>query len=126
MENQDALPPWEEKALAALDAGEIDQALNALIEGCGRAILAYCIARIGDHDIANDVAQEVFVAIWKALPGFRGESSLRTWIFVIAHNRCAKHRGIIGRLSQMFFSARDKTVEEAQPDPSDAPEEVVI
>jgi len=126
MENQDALPPWEEKALAALDAGEIDQALNALVEGCGRAILAYCSARIGDDEIANDVAQEVFAAIWKALPGFRRESSLRTWIFVIAHNRCAKRMGIIGRFRCLFSYGIDKIVEEAQPDPSDSLEEAVI
>ena len=126
MENQAALPPWEEKALAALDAGEIDQALNALVAGCGQAIFAYCIARLGDDAIAHDVAQEIFVAIWKALPGFRRESSLRTWIFVIAHNRCAKHRGIRGRLRQIFCSPRDTTVEEAQPDLSNALEEVVI
>jgi RNA polymerase sigma-70 factor, ECF subfamily len=92
MANQDTLPAWEEKALAALDTGEIDKALNALITGCGQAILAYCLARLGDEAIANDVAQEVFAAAWEALPDFRRESSLRTWIFVIAHHRCANRR----------------------------------
>jgi len=126
MANQDAGSPWEKQALAALDAGEIDKALSVLVEGYGRAILAYCIAQIGDEAIATDVAQDVFVAICKALPGFRRESSLRTWIFVIAHHRCAQRRGILGRLRQIFVSASDTTVEEAQPDPADSPEEVMI
>src|SRR6266581_2938379 len=39
MASQDTSPTWEEQALAALDAGEIDQALTALIAGYGRAIL---------------------------------------------------------------------------------------
>ncbi len=126
MANQDALPPWEEKTLAALDAGEIDKALNALIAGCGQAILAYCLARLGDDAIANDVAQEVFAAAWEALPDFRRESSLRTWIFVIAHHRCASRRRTIGRFGRIFSQGIDENVEEAKPDPADLPEAAVI
>ena len=126
MANQDTVPPWEEKVLAALDAGEIDQALNALIAECGQAILAYCLARLGDDAIAHDVAQDVFVAVWQALPGFRREASLRTWLFVIAHNRCAKRRESLGRFRRLFSSGLDKIVEEAQPDPADPPEEAVL
>src|SRR6266700_5505983 len=126
MANQDALPPWEEKTLAALDAGEIDKALNALIAGCGQAILAYCLARLGDDALAHDVAQDVFVAVWQALPGFRREASLRTWLFVIAHHRCATRRASLGRFRRLFASGLDQTVEEAQPDPADPPEEAVL
>src|SRR5215218_6875349 len=35
----------------------------------------------------EDVLQEIAFAIWRALPRFRGESSERTFIFRIAHNR---------------------------------------
>src|ERR1700687_3118648 len=101
MDKQNAVPLWETQALAALDAGQIDQALTALVDGCGRAILAYCLARLGDEGIAQDGAEDVFVAIWKALPGFRRESSLRTWIFVIAHHRCAHRRGLLARLRSL-------------------------
>jgi RNA polymerase sigma-70 factor (ECF subfamily) len=126
MANQDALPLWEEKALAALDTGETDKALNALIAECGQAILAYCTARLGDEAIANDVAQEVFAAAWEALPDFRRESSLRTWIFAIAHHRCANRRRTLGRFRRIFSQGIDETVEEAQPDPTDLPEAAVI
>jgi RNA polymerase sigma-70 factor, ECF subfamily len=39
----------------------------------------------------DDLAQEVMLAIWKALPRFRGESSPRTFLLRIAHNRCLSH-----------------------------------
>jgi len=123
MDTPDAIPPWEEKALTALDAGEIDQALHALVEGCGQAILAYCIVRIGDKDIAHDVAQEVFAAAWEALPDFRRQASLRTWIFAIAHHRCANRRRMLGRVGRIFSSGIDKAIEEAHPDPADPLEE---
>ena len=34
----------------------------------------------------EDLLQEIAAGIWKSLPGFRGESSRRTWIYRIAHN----------------------------------------
>lgn len=35
----------------------------------------------------DDLHQEIMWAIWRALPGFRGDASLRTFVFRIAHNR---------------------------------------
>jgi len=39
----------------------------------------------------DDLAQEVLLALWKALPRFRRESSPRTFVLRIAHNRCLSH-----------------------------------
>jgi RNA polymerase sigma-70 factor (ECF subfamily) len=41
---------------------------------------------LGDEHQAADVAQEVFLRVYKALPGFRGESSLSSWIYAITAN----------------------------------------
>ena len=34
----------------------------------------------------EDLFQDIFLAVWRALPGFRGDSSVRTWLYRIAHN----------------------------------------
>jgi RNA polymerase sigma-70 factor (ECF subfamily) len=34
----------------------------------------------------EDLFQEIFLAVWRALPAFRGEASARTWLYRIAHN----------------------------------------
>ena len=39
----------------------------------------------------EDLVQEIWFAVWRALPGFRDECSERTFIFRIAHNRAVSH-----------------------------------
>jgi RNA polymerase sigma-70 factor (ECF subfamily) len=39
----------------------------------------------------EDLLQEIILAIWLALPNFRGESSEKTFLFRIAQNRCISH-----------------------------------
>jgi RNA polymerase sigma-70 factor (ECF subfamily) len=34
----------------------------------------------------DDLFQEIFLAVWRALPAFRGDASARTWLYRIAHN----------------------------------------
>lgn len=48
------------------------------------AALAYRLC--GDPATAEDIAQDAFVHAWQALPRFRGEASLRTWLYRIASN----------------------------------------
>lgn len=59
------------------------------------AVYRFCARRVG-VDRAPDVAQETFLTAQKVLHKFRGESSLSTWLFGIAHNECRrecrKHR----------------------------------
>lgn len=46
---------------------------------------------------ALDTTQEIFLRVWKGLPGFRGESRLSTWVFQIAWNHLRAHRRKMGR-----------------------------
>ncbi|MBL8268126.1 RNA polymerase sigma factor [Steroidobacter sp.] len=39
-----------------------------------------------DRALAEDTTQDVFLRIWRALPGFAGQSALSTWIYAIAKN----------------------------------------
>jgi RNA polymerase sigma-70 factor (ECF subfamily) len=117
---------WDKKALAALDVGQYDAALSALIHGYQQTVLGYCIAKLGDRDGALDVAQDVFEAVGKALPRFRRESPFLAWILRIARNRCSNCRRTLGRSRRIFSYGIDKSQWEAQPDPADSPEMAVI
>lgn len=43
---------------------------------------------IGNHDVASDAVQEIFIKVWENLPKFRSESNISTWIYRIASNTC--------------------------------------
>lgn len=42
----------------------------------------------GNRALAHDLMQEVFIQTWMALPGFKGASSTKTWIYRITVNTC--------------------------------------
>jgi RNA polymerase sigma-70 factor (ECF subfamily) len=51
---------------------------------------------------ALDTTQEIFVRVWRGLPGFRGEAKLSTWVFQIAWNHLRAHRRKMGRKLQII------------------------
>ncbi len=62
---------------------------------------------IGAKEEAEDLAQEVFVTIFKKIDSFRGESSLSTWIYRIASNTCKNRQKYLGR---RYFDRPARTV----------------
>ena len=63
-----------------------ERAFNALVKQYERRIFGLLLRMIGRRDEAEDLAQEVFVQVFKAIGTFRGEAKLSTWIFRIAMN----------------------------------------
>jgi len=76
----------DEAIIEALAAGRSQAAFEAVVTGYRRRVfgLAYSILR--DRAAAEDVAQEVFVKLWKSLDGFDGRAQLSTWIYAITRN----------------------------------------
>lgn len=63
-----------------------ERAFNELVKQYERRIFGLLLRMIGRRDEAEDLAQEVFVQVFKAIGTFRGEAKLSTWIFRIAMN----------------------------------------
>ena len=53
----------------------------------------------GSSDAAEDLLQEIFLAAHRKMPGFRGESSLGTWLYRLAVNHCLDY--LRGRQAKM-------------------------
>lgn len=73
-----------------------------------------------DHALADDLAQDSFVQAWLALPGFRGESRVTTWLHRIAYHRFLMHARATRRSPLSAGPAADGSVPEAAATSSDA------
>ncbi len=77
-----------------------DDSLIMLFQGGEREVFRYLVERyqekvrniiysiFNDPDVVDDIAQEVFIKVYQALPKFRFESTFYTWVYRIAVNKC--------------------------------------
>jgi RNA polymerase sigma-70 factor (ECF subfamily) len=63
-------------------------ALSLLLRRHRGDLLGFCHARLGNRQDAEDAVQETIIRAYRGLPGFKGDSSFRTWIHAIAANQC--------------------------------------
>jgi RNA polymerase sigma-70 factor, ECF subfamily len=64
------------------------RAFADLITGFDRAFRALAYRLLGEGYELDDVLQEAYVKAFRALPRFRGESTLRTWLYRVVYNTC--------------------------------------
>ncbi len=106
-------PDLEQSIKSLIASGDIRLAAEQLVTCYGSEVLGRCANLVGDHAIAEDLAQEVFGRALAGLSGFRGESTLRTWLFTIVRNVCIDHH----RRAAGSAWIRDEDADaEAQPD----------
>lgn len=65
-----------------------NEAFNMLLKKYQQKIYWHVRRMVIDHDDADDLVQDVFIKVWKNLPGFRNDAQLYTWMYRIATNEC--------------------------------------
>lgn len=77
----------EETFITQLQAGK-QAAFSLLLDEYQQKVFGTCISFIPNREDAEDVAQEVFLEVFKSINKFKGNSKLSTWIYKIATNKC--------------------------------------
>lgn len=90
---------------------EYEQLWSEYGEGLMRLASSYESVR----DAREDLLQEIRLALWKALPAFRRDCSLRTFVYRVAHNRALTH--VWRRKTQSQSSAELLDVDDPRPSP---------
>jgi len=87
MHNNTGQPEDPDRLLIREIADGNAQALDTLYAQYGPAVLNFLTARLSDREKAEEVLQDVMLAVWKGAANFRGDSRVLTWLLTIARNR---------------------------------------
>src|SRR6185503_2460151 len=103
LERGGVLDAQEELFVARLQANE-DAAYDELVRVYHASIFHVAYRMLGDSNDAADAVQEIFLKVFRNVQGFRGDSSLKTWIYRIAFSE------ILNRLRWWKRRFRSSTV----------------
>lgn len=81
----------EQEIRGLLAEGRVDRASTIAIEVCEMEITRWLKGLLGDEITAREVFCTFCEDLWKGLPNFRWQSSLRTWTYQLARNAAWRH-----------------------------------
>jgi RNA polymerase sigma-70 factor, ECF subfamily len=112
--------PVETRVRELVAAGDLDTAATEAIRGLGPQVLRYLRSLLREESAATEAFSQFAENLWKGLPGFRGDASLRTWAFRLAFHAALnlreeawRRRGrrlATGEASKIADEVRTKTV----------------
>lgn len=88
---------------------------EAVLDAHGPALSRLAGGYASDTGDRDDLVQEILLALWGALPRFRGECSERTFVMRVAHNRCMAH--LRDRGQRWLGLGEAEVVRDPSPDP---------
>lgn len=97
-----------------LDRTTLERHFDRLVAANGPALTRIASTYTNTPSDRDDLLQEIAMALWRALPRFRGECSERTFLFRIAHNRAIAH---LARARSQPAVGEELDVHDPAPDP---------
>ena len=90
-----------------------ERAFREMVESYQDRVYNLLFRMIGRREEAEDLAQEVFVTVFKSIDQFRGDSKLSTWLYRIAVNHCKNRIKYLARRHERQTEALDEVAEHA-------------
>jgi RNA polymerase sigma-70 factor (ECF subfamily) len=98
--------PGDERAVSRFLSGDV-LGFEQIVRHYSGMVFSLAARLVGPAD-AEDVVQETFLRAWHGLGRFRGESSLKTWLYAIALNRARARHGTLSRLRAVFTPGKTR------------------
>ncbi|HEY5911890.1 MAG TPA: RNA polymerase sigma factor [Verrucomicrobiae bacterium] len=86
--NEQSQPAGETEIRERLEQRDFHEAFERLLRLYSGRVFHLSLSMLRNQTQAEDAAQEIFLRVWKGLPGYNGAASLSTWIYTIARNTC--------------------------------------
>jgi RNA polymerase sigma-70 factor (ECF subfamily) len=118
--------PADDAIIALIQDGRAGEAFERLMPAYRRRVFGLAYSLLRDRGAAEDVAQEVFVKLWQALPRYDGRAQLSTWIYAITRNAAISAMRKRRRLVSMSDPVVFEEVESRSALPSTEPEDVAL
>jgi RNA polymerase sigma-70 factor (ECF subfamily) len=96
--------------LAACRRGD-PKAFEEVVRATYRHVYTQAYRLVGDRQEAEDVAQEVYLRVYRGLAGFREEAQFETWLYRIVANTALSHLRRRGRFGDLLKEPEDATAE---------------
>ncbi len=108
----------DKEILDLYTSGQRERAFREIVESYSERLYWHVRRFLCSHEDTDDLLQEIFLKIWTALPSFRAESQLYTWIYRIATNETLNFLNKQKvRAALRFESLSDKLVDRIDEDP---------
>ncbi len=116
MEAESKAAVAEDPIVACLRAGNPREALALSARLHGASLGRFAMALLGNQAEADEVVQEALLAAYDAMPGYRGESSIRAFLYGIVRHVAAKRLATRVRRERRLVLVRDADAESSLPD----------
>ncbi|MBI1358036.1 MAG: sigma-70 family RNA polymerase sigma factor [Acidobacteria bacterium] len=114
-------PPDEDAGLARRLKGRMPGAFEELLAAYQGPIYGFVYRLLDDPSEAPDVTQEIFLKVFRKVDGFRGDCTLKTWIYRIAVHEASNRRRWFSRWRKQELSVDHDETWNLLRDPSDTP-----
>lgn len=94
-----------------------EAAFNRFVLSYQERVFRLLVRMLGDRAEAEDLAQEVFISIFKSIDSFRGDSQLSTWVYRVAANHCRNRIKYLSRRRRKQTDDYDDQSEADSPHP---------
>lgn len=88
--------PADTELVKRYQEGDVE-AFNEIYEKYSELLLGFLTRMCGNYEDAKDTLQDTFLAVFKSLDSFRGECSLKNWVYKIGGRHCSKMRNRKGK-----------------------------
>ena len=116
--------PADEAIIQLVQAGREQEAFERLVTAYRRRVFGLAYSILHDRAAAEDLAQEVFVKLWQALPRYDGRAQLSTWIYAITRNAAVSalraRRRSVSLANAGVLAEAEAVAAEPAPEPEDS------